>query len=381
MFVRSRIMAVLIKESPIRRIQLFGQDIWLDFIDRGLIRSGSLARLIEEDGISGVTSNPTIFEQSFSGGEYDDDIHEMAGQGLGAEDIYKRITSAEIRSAADVFMPLFESSRGRRGFVSLEVSPHLAYDPVRTVQEARELRDLVDRPNLLVKIPATMEGLAAIRQCISEGISINVTLLFGLSRYMHVAQAYIEGLEERTGRNESPVGVTSVASFFLSRIDAMVDPMLDRISLGGPGSEQAKTLFGQVASCCAKIAYQMQQEIFASPKFHDLAAKGATPQRLLWASTGTKNPMFSDIKYVEPLIGLDTINTMPMATLKAYQDHGEPESRLDMNPDRPVRLLSHLDDLGIKLDEIADALELEGVEKFKKPYDASLDRIRQRGAK
>lgn len=363
------------RESPVKHIRNFGQDVWLDNIDHGLIHGGGLEKLMQVDGVSGVTSNPTIFEKAFASGEYDDRVRQMQSQGIDPHEIYRQITADEIRSAADMFMEIFRSSRGSRGLVSLEVSPHLAYDTAGTIAEAREIWRLVDRPNLLVKIPGTLEGIPAIRQCVSEGINVNVTLLFGLPRYLRVAQAHIEGLKDRARRGEDLHNVFSVASFFISRIDTLVDPMLERTSLGGPGSDQAKSLHGMVGTFCAKAAYEMYQEIFASEKFHELAKRGAHPQRLVWASTGTKNPTYSDIKYVEPLIGPDTINTMPLATLAAYRDHGQPESRLEQNPDRPKRLLSHLEDMGIRLDEISARLEKEGVEKFTAPYDASIDRL------
>lgn len=362
------------QKNPLRKLEEFGQSIWLDYIRRHMITSGELRRLIEEDGLKGVTSNPSIFEKAIAGSkDYDEAIRALAMQVRSAKEIYQNLTVEDVRRAADVFFPLYEELDGKDGFVSLEVNPHLARDTEGTVAEARRLWQAVERPNIFIKVPATLEGLPAITRLISEGINVNVTLLFGLPRYEKVAEAYIAGLEGRVARGDSLKRIASVASFFLSRIDVLVDPVLEKImAAGGAQSTWAKSLRGEVAISCAKIAYSMYKRIFRSARFQALAAKGARPQRVLWASTGTKNPEYSDVKYVEALIGPETINTMPLETLNAYRDHGNPAPRLEEGLEQAYRVLQHLSELGINLDRVTRQLEEEGIEKFNQPYDSLL---------
>ncbi len=359
-------------ENPLRKLEAFGQSIWLDFIRRGMLDSGELAQLIEQDGLGGVTSNPAIFEKAIAEtGDYDQAIRDLAEHS--AEEIYARLTVQDIRRTADLFRAIHEKTAGRDGFVSLEVSPHLAHDTAGTLHEARRLWQQVDRPNVMIKIPGTREGLPAIRQLTSEGLNINVTLLFNLSRYREVAEAYLAGLEERTAEGLPLQRVSAVASFFLSRIDVLVDPLLERtIGEEGPATALASTLRGEVAIASAKAAYQIYNELFSGERFGKLAEKGAFSQRLLWASTGSKNPAYSDVKYVEALIGPETVNTVPLETLAAYRDHGQPEARLTEGGLEAQRRLERLPEAGIDLDALTRQLEDEGVEKFIKPYDSLL---------
>ena len=359
-------------ENPLLRIQQFGQSIWLDFIDRRMITSGKLKELIEKDGIRGVTSNPKIFMDAISeGAEYEDDIRALAEKGRDTEEIYQTLTVDDIRRTADLFRPLYNASDGRHGFVSLEVNPHLARDVDGTLAEARRLWSALDRPNVFIKVPATLEGLTCIQQLIAEGININVTLLFGLPRYRKVAEAYIAGLEARSKKNQPLTRVASVASFFLSRIDVLIDPLLAKlIESGGKQASLARKLRGQVAIASAKQAYQIYKEIFKGPRFRPLAEMGARPQSVLWASTGTKNPDYSDVKYVEALIGPETVNTLPQETMDAYREHGAPASRLETEPDRAAEVFRLLAELNIDIDEQTQRLEEEGIRKFNEPYDS-----------
>ena len=365
-------------KTSIEKLEDFGQSVWLDYIQRSMTRGGRLKDLIEQSGIRGVTSNPAIFEKAIdNSNDYDDDINQLVRQGKSAHEIYEILTVQDIKEAADVFRSLYERTQGQDGYVSLEVSPHIAHDTEMTIREARELWKKVSRPNIFIKIPATAEGLPAIRQCISEGINVNITLIFGLPTYMKVANAYIEGLELRLEQGRSIKRLASVASFFLSRIDVLVDKLLEKAIEQGNNPDIAQSLHGQVAISCAKVAYQMYKEIFSSDKFKRLAEESANPQRLLWASTSTKNPSYSDIKYVEPLIGPQTVNTMPTETLEAYRDHGEPAGRLEENAAEADHLLARLSEVGINMDDIANQLEAEGIEKFVKPYDSLINKLNE----
>lgn len=368
------------KENPLLKLHSFGQDVWLDTISRHLMDSGELEQLINEDRLCGVTSNPEIFDKAIEGsGDYDSEIQKLAREARSVEEIYQALTTEDIKRAADLFRPTFESLGGRDGFVSLEVNPHLAKDVESTVQEAKRLWAVLDRPNVFIKVPATIEGLQAIRELISEGINVNVTLLFGLARYRRVAEAYLSGLEARAARGLPIDRVSSVASFFLSRIDVLVDPMLENIiKEGAQRSKIAGSLRGQIAVSSAKMAYRMYKEIFGSGRFKELASLGARPQRVLWASTGTKNPEYSDVKYVEELIGPETVNTMPLNTLKAYRDHGKPAPRLEEGLDRAAQNLERLSELGIDLDEVTQQLEEQGIEKFNRPYDSLIANIEKK---
>ncbi len=363
--------------NSLKKLSDFGQAPWLDDIRRSLIESGELDKLIDEDGLRGITSNPSIFEKAIADSdEYDGTIRELAQDGKETEEIYLTLATEDVRAAADRFRPLYDEHDGERGFVSLEVSPHLAHDTQGTVEEGRKLWKMLDRPNVFIKVPGTNEGLEAITQLISEGISVNVTLLFSLSRYREVTSAYLEGLEKRLEGGESVEGIASVASFFLSRIDALIDGKLDQIAEASPeDADTAKALRGEVAIASAKQAYQIYKEVFEGERFQALAEKGAKPQRLLWASTSVKDDAYEDVKYVEALIGPETVNTLPMETLEAYRDHGQPEARLEDNVDEAKRTLDKLGDLGIDLDEITQQLVDEGVQKFVKPFDSLMETL------
>ena len=336
------------KKNPLKQLRKLGQSIWLDYIRRDLIASGKLRRLIEEDGLRGMTSNPSIFEKAIvESHDYDEDIRAMALKGKSVQAIYETLSQRDVQSAADEFRPLYDMMDGEDGYVSLEVNPHLAHDTNGTIKEARRLWAALDRPNVLIKVPATANGLPAIQQLISEGINVNVTLLFGLPRYRQVAEAYIAGIESRAAQGKSIERVASVASFFVSRIDALVDPLFEKLSTkGGKEADLAKKVHGQVAIASAKMAYQIYKEMFGSDRFGKLTAEGALVQRLLWASTSTKNPDYSDVKYVEALIGPHTVNTAPMETLDAYRDHGDPKARLEQDVEESRSVLERLPELG-----------------------------------
>jgi transaldolase len=369
------------KENPLLRLESLGQSIWLDFLSRGMLVSGELVSLIQEDGLSGVTSNPAIFEKAIAqSSDYDDAIAGLARRGLSAEEIYEELVVEDIRLTADLLRPVYDRREGGDGFVSLEVSPHLAHDSAGTLIEARRLWERVDRPNLFIKVPATWEGLSAIRQLVREGINVNVTLLFGIPRYRAVAEAYLDGLAERAARGLPLERSASVASFFLSRIDVLVDPLLDKLAREKEGriGQVAASLRGETAIACAKVARQVYGEILAGDRYLALAARGARPQRLLWASTGTKDPSYSDVKYLDSLIGPDTVNTAPLETIAAYRDHGNPEPRLDQGTQEALRLLDRLAELGIDLAAVTQQLEDEGVEKFVKPFDSLMQSLERK---
>ncbi len=355
--------------NRVKKIHDFEQSIWLDLIDRQLMNSGALQRLIDEDGVRGLTSNPAIFEKAISGSsDYDDDIRQLAQEGKSNDDIFYGVAISDIKRAADIFRPVYdEEIKGADGYVSLEVSPRLALDTDGTIKQAMELWQAVDKPNVMIKIPGTEAGLPAIRQAIAEGININVTLLFGLERYEAVTEAYIAGLEDRDAKGLPINRIASVASFFLSRIDVLIDPML--------AEKGAGDLTGEVAIASAKKAYEIYKRVFSSDRFQKLRDKGATPQRVLWASTGSKNPAFSDVKYVEALIGPNTVNTLPLETLEAYRDHGQPEARLENDMDHATQVLARVKELGIDLLSLTTQLETEGIDKFIKPYDKLLAAI------
>ena len=356
------------KESNVKQIHDFGQSIWLDFINREIMNSGEFKRLIDEDGIRGVTSNPSIFEKAINGSkDYHKDILKYASEGKDNEEIFFSMAILDIQRAADILKPVFEESNGADGFVSLEVSPLLARETDKTIKQAMELWKTVDRKNVMIKIPGTAEGLPAIRKCISEGVNINVTLLFGLPRYKEVVEAYLSGLEDRLKLNKSIDNIQSVASFFLSRIDVLIDPMVQQKGL--------KNLNGEVAIASAREAYQIYKNIFNGDRFEKLAKKGANRQRVLWASTGTKDPSFSDVKYIEALIGDETVNTVPIETIDAFRDHGKAANRLEDDLDKTTKVLDQLKVAGIDLDAITQSLEDEGIEKFNEAYEKLLTAI------
>jgi transaldolase len=355
--------------NKVKKIHDYGQSIWLDFIDREIIKSGKLKELIEIDGVRGLTSNPAIFEKAISSSsDYDADIAELSKEEISNEDIFYRLAIKDIQQAADLLLPVYdEEVIGADGYASLEVSPLLALDTEGTIKQALQLWKEVDRKNVMIKIPGTQPGLAAIKKSISEGLNINVTLLFGLERYKKVTDAYIEGLEERAANGESIKDIASVASFFLSRIDVLIDPILEEKHLG--------ELKGEVAIASAKKAYEIYKQVFSGERWEKLAALGAKPQRLLWASTSSKNPAFKDTKYVEALIGPDTVNTIPMDTLEAYRDHGDPQNRLETDLEGASAILSQLRHHEIDLVQLTQQLEDEGIEKFNAPYQKLLNAI------
>lgn len=353
------------EKNRVKQIHDLGQSIWLDFFDRKIMNNGDLKKMIDEDGIRGVTSNPAIFEKAISSSsDYNDDFTTLSKQENSNEVLFYRLAVKDIQRAADFFKAVYEESHGEDGFVSLEVSPFLARDTEGTIKQAMELWKAVDRKNVMIKIPGTAEGLPAIRKCISEGININITLLFGLPRYREVAEAYISGLEDRLKSNRPIDVVASVASFFLSRIDVLIDPMLDQKGLS--------SLKGEVAIASAKKAYQIYQDVFFSERFKILEEKGAKRQRVLWASTSSKDPSFSDTKYVEALIGPETINTVPLETIAAFRDHGQVANHLEENLDLATNQLAQLKENGIDIDAITQKLEDEGIEKFNKAYEKVL---------
>ncbi len=353
--------------NKVKQIHSFGQSIWLDFIDRGFIGNGKLKALKDDDGIRGVTSNPAIFEKAISSSDmYDADIKALA-EGRTNEEIFFGLAIKDIQDACDLFKDLYVESDKVDGYVSLEVSPFLALKGDETFEQAKLLWKQVDRENVMIKIPGTQPGLDAIRKSIAQGININVTLLFGLPRYEEVALAYIAGLEDHLAAGHEIAHISSVASFFLSRIDVLVDPLLDEKGLG-----QYK---GEVAIASAKKAYEIYKRAFSGERWEKLAAKGAKPQRLLWASTSSKNPAFKDTKYVEALIGADTVDTVPLETIEAFRDHGVAANTLEQDLDKATELLEKVAAAGIDLAVLTQQLEDEGIEKFNAPFEKLLSAI------
>jgi transaldolase/transaldolase/glucose-6-phosphate isomerase len=350
--------------NPLKELAGQGQSVWLDYIRRNLIVGGELKRLVEEDGVRGVTSNPTIFEKAIAGStDYDDALRVILAEKPDTEvdKLYEPLAIEDIQMAADTLRPVYDSSNGDDGYVSLEVSPHLAHDTEKTISEAKRLRGAVNRPNLMVKVPATPAGIPAIERLIADAVNVNVTLMFSLDHYEAVAQAYIRGLE----RCADPSRVASVASFFVSRVDTAVDKALENL-----GTAQAQALLGKVAVANSKLVYTRFLQIFQSEGFAALRRGGARVQRPLWASTGTKNPKYSDILYVENLIGPDTVNTMPPETLNAFRDHGNIiESAVRENLDDAKSVLERLKALGIDLNAVTEKLQQDGVAAFASSFD------------
>jgi transaldolase len=358
--------------SPLQRLSALGQSVWVDFLSRESIRGGHLQGLIDDAAVVGATSNPTIFEKAMTKGHaYDDQLSELAASGASVEETFWTMAERDIEDACDLFYPVWEATGHRDGFVSLEVDPGLAYDTLATFREAMRLHESVDRPNLLVKIPATKPGLAAIEDVIAKGRSINVTLIFSLQRYAEVAESYIRGIERLVAEGGDPSKVASVASFFVSRIDTETDRRLDELG----GHDRLK---GKLAIANAKLAYSLYKELFSGPRWEFLAGKGATPQRVLWASTSTKNPAYSDILYIEDLIGADTVNTMPEETINDYQDHGEPKARLQTGVKAAHKLFDELREAGVDYDDVTTTLEREGVEKFSQSYAELLEALHEK---
>jgi transaldolase len=367
--------------SRTRRITQAGQSLWLDNIQRRELSDGTLQRMIEEDGISGITSNPSIFMNAVSkSSDYDDQIQQLVTQGAGAEQIYQVITVDDIKAAATLMLPVFESSNHADGFVSIELNPEHAFRVEESIAEAQHLMSLIRLPNIMVKVPGTAEGVSVAQSLLEQGINVNITLLFDPECYRRVALAYITALENRLDRAQSIQDLHSVASFFISRLDTQVDRRLDAvIERGGARAQQAADLRGQAAESIARVTFGVYQELFESERFKKLVAHGARPQRLLWASTGTKDPAYSDVKYVEGLVAPGTINTLPPQTIQAFKDHGTDGSIHNGMADAP-RHLSAITALGIDLQEVYDTLLAEGVAAFEKSYRDLLETIAAKGA-
>ncbi len=375
-------MSAITGESPLIQLGRAGQSVWLDNLSRNLINSGELNRLIKEDGLKGITSNPTIFQKAIERGkEYDNGLHDLLAKNVSnPKELYLGLTTADVHLAADIMWPVHEQTRGVDGFVSIEVSPDLAYETEATIREARQLSSMVGKKNIFVKVPGTKEGLAAIEELISEGINVNVTLLFSVKRYEEVMDAYMKGLERRTSAGQPVNEINSVASFFVSRVDTLVDSLLDRLYEEGdiPEKEAIKDMYGKAAAANARMAYRLYKQTFAGERWRKLAEKGARVQRILWASTSTKNPAYSDIKYVEELIAPDSINTMPEETMQAFKDHGRVEVRISEGLEEVKKLMEDLKNLGIDMDEVTDELERDGVKKFSDSFFNVLDAIAQK---
>jgi transaldolase / glucose-6-phosphate isomerase len=370
--------------NPLLALQDYGQSVWLDYMQRHLITSGELQRLIDEDGLRGLTSNPAIFEKAITGStDYLAALTELTGQNLDAIGLYEQLAIRDIQEAADIFRPVYEQTRRGDGYISLEVSPHLAHDTQGTMREARRLWQTVGRPNLMVKVPATPAGLPAIAQLISEGINVNVTLLFSQEVYERVAEAYIVGLERLAAQGGDVSQVASVASFFISRIDSAIDAqVMARLKSASTAQERIllRSLLGKVAIANGKLTYQRFKAIFQGARWEAFAAKGARKQRVLWASTSTKNPHYRDVMYVEELIGPDTVNTMPPATMEAFRDHGRVRASLEEDLDVAQDIMEVLAHVGISMHEVTEKLLEEGVRLFAEPFDKLLDALAQRGA-
>jgi transaldolase/glucose-6-phosphate isomerase len=370
-------------ENPLRQLQNVGQCVWIDNLSRDLILSGKLGEMMEEDGIVGVTSNPTIFQKAISGSTlYDGSLKGLLEQGVtDPKELFLGLAIEDIRNAADLLAEVYGSSKCLSGYVSIEVSPDLASDTDETIKEAKRLFSAVAKKNVFVKVPATKQGLPAIEQLTREGINVNVTLLFSVERYREVAGAYIRGLQQRAEKGKALDHVVSVASFFVSRVDTLMDKLLEqRLGKASSGAERERItrLMGKAAVANAKIAYQEYEKIIAGPGFLSLRGKGAHVQRLLWGSTGTKNQKYSDIKYVEELVAKDTINTMPEATIKAFKDHGKAKVTIRDGLDEAKDLFGELKSLGIDMDDVTGELEKEGVKAFSDSYFALLDEIARR---
>jgi transaldolase len=355
--------------NPLLRLGELGQSVWYDYITRDLLASGELARLIAADGLRGMTSNPTIFDKAVAGSRlYDADIRRLADKGASAGEIFEALAVADVRAACDAFLPLYQRAGGGDGLVSLEVSPTLAHDADATVQEADRLWSTLGRPNAMIKIPGTRAGLSAITRCIGAGINVNVTLLFSVERYGEVIEGFLTGMEHRLERN-LPIGsVVSVASFFVSRVDGKIDPLLDQTAGGAP-------LRGKAAIANAGMAYRLFEETLSQQRWRRLAQSGAQPQRPLWASTSTKDPRYPDTYYVEALVAPQTVNTLPPETLEAYRDHGKPEVRIHEGMAAAPAQLEALARVGIDLARVTQELEVEGVEKFAASYRSLLAAI------
>jgi transaldolase len=369
-------------QNPLLRLAELGQSVWYDYIRRDLYRGPELRRLIE-DGLRGMTSNPTIFQQAIAKTElYDEDIRRLGEQGLPPAEIFEALSVEDVSRVADAFRLVYETTRADDGYVSIEVGPHLALDTAGSVEEARRLWKRCDRPNVMVKIPGTGPGVPAIRQCIAEGININITLLFSVERYREVMEAYLSALEARVAAGQPVDRLRSVASFFVSRVDTNVDKKLDAIAADAARPERqrqlARELRGKTAIANARLAYRAFEEVFSGERYAKLREKGASRQRPLWASTSTKDPAYPDLYYVEALVAPDSIDTMPRETFEAYKDHGVPRVRIHDDLDRAQDVLDGLAELGVEESQVYEDLEQEGVRKFSDSYDSLLETLAEK---
>ena len=356
-------------ESRLHRLSELGQSVWIDYLSRELLRTGKLERMLDEDAVVGVTSNPSIFHKALSGNEYDDQLRACLEQLDDPKEIFLRLAEEDVSDACDLLRRVWDAGKGQDGYVSIEVDPNLANDTDATIAEARRLHETIDRPNLHVKIPATKEGLPAIEEMIAAGRNINVTLIFSLQRHAEVMEAYIRGIERLLEAGGDPTRVASVASFFVSRVDTETDKRLDETG----GHEELK---GKLAIANAKLAYRQYRDAFSGERWEALAAKGATKQRCLWASTSTKNPAYRDVLYVEELIGPETVDTMPEETIDAFQDHGVVAPTLEQGIDEAERVFEQVAAAGVDYDDVVRTLEEQGVQRFADDFSKLLDGIR-----
>jgi transaldolase len=357
-------------ESRLHQLSELGQSVWIDYLSRRLIKEGELERLMREDAVVGVTSNPTIFQKAISEGDaYDEQLREVLAEEDDPKEVFLKLAVRDVQDACDLLRSVWDGGHGQDGYVSIEVDPNLASDTDGTIDEAQRLHELVDRPNCFVKIPATEPGLPAIEEMIARGKNINVTLIFSLERYAEVVEAYIRGLQRLVESGGDPSKVASVASFFVSRVDTEADRRLDEV--GAPDD-----LKGKLAVANAKLAYQRYKELHSGSRWESLREKGATTQRCLWASTSTKNPAYRDVLYVEDLIGPETVNTMPEETITAFQDHGEVALTLEQDLDEAKRVFERIDEAGVDYDDVVVTLEQEGVQKFSDSFAELLDGVR-----
>jgi transaldolase len=365
--------------NPLKGLLAYGQSPWMDYIRRDLLTGGGLKKYIDDDGLRGMTSNPTIFEKAVTGSNlYDDIVKSPESKKLDANGIFEKIAFRDVKDACDIFKPVYAETKRRDGFVSLEVSPFLGYDTKATIEEARRLWKGVDRQNVMIKIPGTPEGVPAVRQCLEEGININITLLFAQSAYEKVAEAFLSALEARAAKGQDVSHISSVASFFVSRIDTLVDSKVDeKLKTTTDAGQKAllESIRGRIAIANARLTYKKYQELFGGPRWKALAAKGAQTQRLLWASTSTKNPKYRDVMYVEELIGADTVDTIPPATIDAFRDHGKLRPSLTENVEGAAKTMADLAKAGISMNEVTDKLVMDGVRLFSDAFKTLLDAV------
>jgi transaldolase / glucose-6-phosphate isomerase len=362
--------------NPLKALLAYGQSAWMDYIRRDLLTGGGLKKYIAEDGLRGMTSNPTIFEKAINGSTlYSDILNSPEAKSLNAKQLFEKVAIRDVQDACDIFRPVYDESKHRDGYVSLEVSPFLANDTNGTIEEARRLWKAVNRPNVMIKVPATPEGVPAIRQLLEDGLNINITLLFAQSAYEQVAEAFIAALEARAAKGQPINQIASVASFFVSRIDTLIDSKIDALlkTAAGDAKTLLESLHGTIAIANAKLTYKKYQELFGGPRWKALAAKGAQTQRLLWASTSTKNPKYRDVLYVEELIGADTVDTIPPATFDAFRDHGKLRASLTEDIPGAARHMENLAKAGISMKEVTQQLVVDGVRLFAEAFKTLLD--------